>query len=407
MQMKASLHKLQGFLICAFAFLIILKAYLAIILLIVLFAVVIIGNYKIIIPNLIKSNIHLIFVLYYIWHVLGMLWSTNTEYGFKDLETKLSFIVFPLIFSVVAVTPSLRRQGLLSYVSGCIIICVYLLYQSYLVYQINRDPQVFLYAGLSRFIHPTYLSIYLNTALLILFSLLKKNFERRTDFIIIPGIIFLVFVIMMLSSRMAIITNLISCIIFLILMKSNFKLKRWFFYVSLFLITIVAAFFITNKYYNRLEQVEHAVQHLEESRPESYSEYNSASSRPELWKEAIEVIMHHPIVGAGTGDIKDELFSEYKVHNFQYALVRNLNPHNQFLHTAVGLGLIGLILLLLCISSQLHFSFVNKDWLYFCFLIIISLNALTESNIEVQSGILLFNFFSMFFYSSIKTRLHQ
>ena len=248
--------------------------------------------------------------------------------------------------------------------------------------------------------------MYLNIALIILYSFLENKFEKNPDYFIISGIIFLILVIMMLSARMAIITNVLTCLFFIILMKS-FTFKKRLLHILLFVITSTVGFFITNKFYNRIDQVQNAVQHLDENKPETHSEYNSATSRPELWKEAIEVIQKHPLLGAGTGDIKDELFGEYETHNFQYALIRKLNPHNQFLHTTVGQGLIGLILLLLCFGSQFYFSFINKDWIYFFFLTIIFLNALTESNIEVQSGILLFNFLSMFFYCSLKNRVAQ
>ena len=39
-------------------------------------------------------------ILFYVWHVVGMLWSENTAFGLKDLEYKMSFVIMPLVFSV-------------------------------------------------------------------------------------------------------------------------------------------------------------------------------------------------------------------------------------------------------------------------------------------------------------------
>ena len=154
--------------------------------------------------------------------------------------------------------------------------------------------------------------------------------------------------------------------------------------------------------YNRISQVGNALNELEvhEQKTSEAIHYNSASSRPELWKESLELILEHPLLGVGTGDIKDELMKKYRQHHFDYAISRKLNPHNQFLHTTTSIGIIGLLILLFCFTLQAVTAIKKKDVLYFCFLFVIVLNALTESVLEVEKGIILFGFFSMLFYTS-------
>lgn len=404
---KAYLPKLREFLICAFAFLIILKVSIAVFVLILLLTVVIIEYNKKILLDLAKSPVLLLFIGFYVWHLAGMLWSSNLAYGFKDMETKLSYLVFPLLFSSYIITPSIRKNVFIAFVSGCILLCIYLLVKAFIDFQSNKVILSFFYSGLSRFVHPTYLAMYLNVAIILLLSFFQKSLPAKSRYAILTGILFLITSIMMLSSRMAIFTTVFTCTIYLFLTGVADPLKKRILYPLLFIATCSAALYITNGFYNRIEQVEIAVTHFEEIKPETNKEYNSATSRPELWKEALEVILKNPIVGTGTGDIKDELYSQYVKHDFQYAIERRLNPHNQFLHTSVALGAVGLILLLLCIGMQLYVSFRNMEWMYMCFLIVILFNCLTESILEVQSGILLFNFFSLLFYTSLKRNIQD
>lgn len=404
MLLKKNIYSnLLTWLLCGFAFLLLLKVSLAIIILPIIGATIIICDRKNILPGLLKSPIAIIFIIYYLWHAVGIIWSENTSYAYMDMGIKLSFIAFPLIFSAIVISNSTRRKVLIAFVAGCIFTCLYLLLDSLISYIQSGDVKVFFYIELSRFIHPTYLSMYLNMALLILISLLNTSLKQKEKILILACMLFLIVFIMMLVARMAIITCIATCSLYIMLKARDYKLQKRIFFLLSFYAVCFISFYISNKFLNRLDQVTNAVTQIHENKPETFSEYNSSSSRPELWKESIEVILKHPFIGAGTGDIKDELFQEYESRHFTYALDRKLNPHNQFLHTTVGLGLIGLLILLLCFGSQFYFSFVNNEWLYFSFLAILLMNGLTESNIEVQSGILLFNFFSLFFYSHLKS----
>ena len=51
----------------------------------------------------IKNNLNnsslLLMILLYLIYLLGMLYTTNTKVGFETIETKLSFLIFPLVFS--------------------------------------------------------------------------------------------------------------------------------------------------------------------------------------------------------------------------------------------------------------------------------------------------------------------
>ena len=69
-----------------------------------------------------------------------------------------------------------------------------------------------------------------------------------------------------------------------------------------------------------------------------------------------------------------------------------LNAHNQFIQTTAALGVPGLILLTGVLVSALIFAFRNRDLLLIAFLVVIGLNAMVESILEVSAGVIFFSF---------------
>ena len=400
------ISNLVEILVCSMAFCLLLLPSISVLLLIILVTLNIITYRKTILSNLFNSKVAIIFLLFYLFHLVGMLWSTNAAYGWKDLETKLSYLVFPVLFVSISFNKTVLKKIILFYVSGIIITCMYFLYHSYTDYMHSGSLDSFFYRGLSYYTHPTYISMYINLALLILFSLLFSENALKSRLIIFSSLLFLMCILMLLSSRMGIITSVLTCTGYIIFISKGYHLKYRISFAVSFLLLCAVLFYFSNSYYNRLSQVEEAVttQPANGEMVKTAPVYNSATSRPELWKEALEQIKSNPIIGTGTGDIKDELYKQYERHQFYYAMERHLNPHNQFLHTTVALGLAGLLLLILCIILQLKYAFFSKDWLYFFFILSIALNSLTESILEVESGILLFNTFSMIFLASLNGR---
>jgi O-antigen ligase len=152
---------------------------------------------------------------------------------------------------------------------------------------------------------------------------------------------------------------------------------------------------------NRFNQVEEAIVASENSIPAdtiAQEAPNSTNIRFHLWKNAVQLISRNPLFGVGTGDIKEELVNIYTENNYAYGIRERISPHNQFLHTGVILGITGMVLLAIYFFYPLCFSFKEKDWLYFFFLTIILLNAMTESILEREAGILFFTAFNTCFY---------
>jgi O-antigen ligase len=131
--------------------------------------------------------------------------------------------------------------------------------------------------------------------------------------------------------------------------------------------------------------------------PTSGTTYNSTSSRLYLWKYSLNVISRNPVFGVGTGDLKEELNAEYSRNNWTYGIEKKYSSHNQYLHTGVILGWIGIILLCLMLFLPFLGAIKLRDWMYAGFLLIIIVNNVTEDVLEVQKGVLFYGFFNSYF----------
>ncbi len=366
------------------------------------------GSFKISLTRIKNDRGLKIFILYFLLHVFGMFYSSNIHYGFLDLQTKLTFLLFPLVLSGMLFNESLFKKIKNYFIIICSITFIILLITSLYQYIQSSDSGSFFYIKLSHGYHPTYLSIYFCLALLFV---LEKIFKYPSEYpllILIFLSLFLFTGILFLSARTSTIVT-IFCIVFFpifILGKKLFTNRNWFLHGLIVLIS-TSMFFGFLHLNNRFNQVEEAIVASESSIPAdtiTQEAPNSTNIRFHLWENAVQLIGRNPLFGVGTGDIKEELVSIYTENNYEYGIKERISPHNQFLHTGVILGITGMVLLAIYFFYPLYFSFKEKDWLYFFFLIIILLNAMTESILERQAGILFFTAFNTCFYLRLRFR---
>ena len=87
----------------------------------------------------------------------------------------------------------------------------------------------------------------------------------------------------------------------------------------------------------------------------------------------------------------------YKKVGFNYALSLHYNPHNQFLHTFLTLGVFGVTLLIYLFWTSLVSSIRKKDVIMLLFLISFLLFSMSESTLSVNKGIVFFSVLLSFF----------
>ncbi len=136
---------------------------------------------------------------------------------------------------------------------------------------------------------------------------------------------------------------------------------------------------------------------LEQSSKNEKNEVNqndSNSQRLLMWETSVELLKESPLVGVGTGDVKDALKQRNKEKGLDHLVELNLNSHNQFLNLGVALGVVGMLLLILLVFTAFVYGcLVSGDlWIHRLIMLGIILFLLTESAFETQAGVVFFTF---------------
>ncbi len=121
---------------------------------------------------------------------------------------------------------------------------------------------------------------------------------------------------------------------------------------------------------------------------------HSLLQRMAMVKNGFACFRRFPFFGTGTGDINDEIISQYKLSNSVLDPQWRFRPHNQYLTFLATFGLTGFILIVFFFIKALKEKRNNIDFTAMAFLLIVLLSMLTEDTLETQAGV---NFFAFFF----------
>jgi O-antigen ligase len=349
-----------------------------------------------------KQRLYLFsFSFLYLLYLLCMSYSSNIKYGLDDLEIKLSMLVFPLVFSTMDKDALPRERGyhiLTAYVAGCLTGTLILLAHSWYIETWDHLQDAFYYGKLSWFFHSTYLSMYLAFSIAIItwyiiFGNIRYPF---TKILLICLCIFFLIFIVLLSSK----AGILSLALVMVLFSSFPYLRKRNWIISLvFLVTSFLLLYLGLQFFPYASlRITSAGKSISEKEHITGDNKESTAERLQIWKSAYEIIRDHPILGIGTGDVKDELMAKYKERNILVALERKLNAHNQYIQTYLATGLLGFLMLLGMLFLPIIPAFRNEHYLYIVFLLIFLLNFAFESMLEVQAGVVFYAFFNAFFF---------
>lgn len=350
---------------------------------------------KIILSQLSWKNPGVWLFLFYMMHVVGLLWTENLGFAYMDLGMKSTLAIFPLFFFLYSPVVN-WKMFVQCFVFGAfvsILINIILSTRTYL--EINHSS-AFIGEQLSHLMHRGYWSVYLSIAY---FFLLRLVFERpkvRGIFLNLFGAIILALFIVLSESKESLIALLLIsawAVIKLILQLKH----KW-------ILPIIIALFVGGIFvaYTSVPSLEKRVNSTFTvlSRPvESYDKTSTESTKARifLWTSAIELIKENFWKGVGTGDIKDELIQKNYDNGYTGVAEAEFNCHNQFFNSFVAIGFFGFLFLLLSIIT--NFIKRKSDPLYFWrvgIALLLFLAMLPESMLETQAGIIPYAFLLSF-----------
>ena len=341
--------------------------------------------------------------LLYVYYLIGILWSENYDYGWFDLEVKFSLFLFPLIFATTdksSLNSKYRQNVLWAFVISCLTGMLILCINAFYRYSLYHIRDVFFYGGFCDSFHASYLAMYLVFATsIVAWFLMDKSvvFSSLLRYLLFGLILFFLVMVFLLNSRAGILG--LFLLIILVTLFLAFSRKKWSQSI-LFFIAGSSILFITYQLFPSAAEHFSNTSIVVDPRNKKVSVHQNESNSLRIlsWKASLQVILENPLVGVGTGDVKDALMEQYKKNGSTIPLHLKLNAHNQYLQTFATLGILGLFLLLLLLFQSAILSFRYKDYLYFAFLVLVAFNLLVESMLEQQAGVIFFAFFNTFFF---------
>lgn len=332
---------------------------------------------------------------FFLLHIAGMIFTADQREGWRNVEKKILLLAFPIVLGTSSwdLDKTSIKNILLLFALSCLVVSLFSLGVGFSRYLSDDTTEYLFHEGLTEKIgaQPIYFGMYICFAAVIFFWLLiSLELKNIVRFLLVAAIIFLILFSVLLSARIALaLLLLISAIGGYNFSKKLHALKLFW---GLGVVTIVACVIVVANIPVLKERVMELVNTKFYFSPEE-NNANGLTLRLVKWQCSIEGLAANPIVGVGTGDTQEFLQACYKEKNF-WGEVFRYNSHNQFLQSALGLGLPGLLTLVACLWYQTRIAWAKKDYVYLVFIVIICVCFLTESVLERKQGILFYGLFS-------------
>lgn len=348
------------------------------------------GNFAIRAQRIRNSIPAMISVVFYTLHLVGLLWTQNIPSGLFDTQVKLSIILFPFIlFGEPSFSSRDIRKICLAFVSGCFASSMILFSVSAFDF-FESGQNHFTYTALSRFIHPSYISMYYLLAIYILWQ--EFIHKKKLNILVSTIAMFLIVSVILFSSKINVFilfTGLLMYGVSIIRNSSNYMKTGAV--IFLFLITL---YLVIDKNKSLKDRTRESLKSFSSDFRIRKNETSSTTARMLVWDAGLALLKDNYLYGLGTGDVKDELTQQYLRMGYTGIAEKKLNAHNQFMQSALAIGITGLFILLAFFFYALKQGKKEKHTILIAFCVITIINCLVESILETQAGVVFFAFFS-------------
>ncbi len=355
-----------------------------------------------------KMTLPLLLLLFFMLYGVGCLYSDDPSLAGFELQKRLGFVFFPILFALMPLPSwNVYKRILDAFVLGALSACLLGYYSALTSYFGSDDPAPHLLYGdhFAVGVHRGYLAMYLLFALLILIDPLLRGYWSKSRCQRIRGSVLALIIlsgIFLTASRTALLTLPLLVLVFVMRSKRVAVQKRLLLILGIFLLLggFLALF---PKNLGRFEKVFNLQQEsFEPLGPEERG--GSVRNRLMIWSVGWDLYKEHWLVGVGTADDDPALRKAYQEQGYEHLYEKRSDAHCQFLQTAITLGLPGILFLLL-IFLKAGFEGLSGNQLLLGACVILFVNALFESVLERQAGILFLSyFFPLLYYGSSRAQ---
>jgi O-antigen ligase len=309
--------------------------------------------------QLLKSRPYmLLFLCYYLLHILSFLWSDDKSEAATQLSMRLPILFFPLVIGTLIINPQLKDRMI--YGIAVVIICAALLSLGLSLHQYRvTGNSGFLYND-SLTVHFWLQSIYV--AMLVNLSIVGLIYLiiRKPSFITMPGFLYVGIVVLfgyhfLLASRSAMI--LLYGALFIYAVYYVLSKRKYLEGATIILGMFIGAFILFKffpKTVQRFKELEYTNYQYGNKGEESHygmqltsEQWNGANTRLALWSCGWEVAKNNLTMGVGIGDRIQAVNEVYEKRNFIMAIETKKNVHNSYLDALLTFGVGGLLMFLL------------------------------------------------------------
>ena len=342
-------------------------------------------------------------------YCIGLAWSHNLQSGSREVETKMSLFLMPLVFFTVPLNSDQFKKTLQLFVIGCgLAMMGWILFAAYnftmTKYYLAQGIKIwdfgvnyFFKDRLSQIIHPSYMALYVCSAMWIILNVKTPLFLNKLFKISFISLFALSTILLISKAGILVLLIIGGYSLYDLIIKQR-KIKLAGTIVMAFVLAFVCLFQFAPQFRYRFTSVFSAFQ-----AENNYNSDDSTGSRMAAWEASTACINHNFLFGTGTGSANDALMEHYQTHGMTVAFKEHLNSHNQYLQTFISLGIGGFIGLLVMLFYPISHAISNRNLLYAGFIFIFALNIFVESMLETQAGNLFFAFFNalLFMNSSL------
>ncbi|MNK22604.1 O-Antigen ligase [compost metagenome] len=341
----------------------------------------------------------LLLMALYLIYLIGVFFAHELANGLKYAEYKLALFVIPLLLSMRPKFELKLQWPVIGLVIGTLVVIGIGIVSSCNCYERH---QWLLYCFSSSYIspvhHPSYFSGFLLFATAAAWYGYRKSWKGFRWYTVVPySLVTLVFYFFCLSLAGILFLGivLLGLIIYVLYRKAG----KWIALIALILAPVLLVLVLGNLPGFK-EDVRKTKAGFEEYLTDSQafldkrvndSEIPGNQKRLVMWRITLELIAEHPL-GVGTGNVDEYLFARLKKYGFDQLVKDDLNPHNQYLQTALEIGILGLLVLLTFIGSGIYLAIKHRSFLLLLLISGLAFNMLFESMLQRQSGIIFYSF---------------
>lgn len=338
-----------------------------------------------------------------------MFYSKNFEYGLRSLQHLLALLIFPILIFLFMEKFSKKELNLILaiFLTVCLIQLIYIHYNFY-VLGLYRDMKEATFYNLPfreaiinlkyESLHPSYISLWYSFSIAILLKWIPLKVKSLKTilimFFVFLSIIALTGTIIMLSSRIGVLSLILVLGIYIIKLKT--KRTKW----SLFLFfSIIVVFSFKNISYLSSRFISEFKETKFE--PPIGKAHNSINIRIGIYQCSMDIIKENFIFGVGIGDVQNKLNNCYDHFDTDVYLGTDYNSHNYFFNVLLVSGVIGLIVFLVMFFIFFRIALKYNDYLYLCFLISIVIGMFFENILSRNHGVLFFSIINTLFIQTL------